>query len=143
MINIDKVNQFLKYFRKIISSINEEERNLLRKKNYNITVRELRYISIIHENSGRSIKEILPYTGVTKSTFSNQIKFLIQKRFVILKISKVDRRVKEVFLAKKGEEVYKLILSLKEKLVEELQTAITSEEFVTLIDILKKMAAIS
>lgn len=143
MINIDKINEFLKSFRRIISSINEEERNLLRKKNYNITVRELRYISIIYENVGKSIKEILYYTGVTKSTFSNQIKYLIQKRFVTLKISKKDRRIKEVFLTKKGEDVYQLVLGIKEKFIDKLKTGITSEEFDTLIEILAKMVALA
>lgn len=99
--------EFAKNLRYLVSKIDDLEKKFLKARNIDISQRELEYIALIALNEGKSFTELVAQESVSKSTFSNQVKALEAKEFVIYKPLGESKKSKTLVLTPKGKSIFK------------------------------------
>lgn len=135
-LKIKKFNRDLNFIQR---KINVREKECLKEAGFDITHREFEYIVIIHDYQGNKLKDALETLDVSKSTWSNQLKVLVNKKIVSLEIDKNDKRIKRPKLTAYGQRIYKIHKKVRELYLEEYASHLTNEEIEAMFSVFSKI----
>lgn len=80
-------------------------------KDLNLTKGQYLYVVRIYENPGMIQEELSDMIKVDKTTISHALKKLENNGFIEKKSDEKNRKIKRLYITKKGEEVYKTIIN--------------------------------
>ena len=97
------------------------------------------FLKIIANNNGKPQCNLAELTGRDKTTYTRNIRTLERKNLVERKVSKEDKRVKEVYITPTGKKYLEIAGPVISEIIDELESDITDEERTQFLNTLGKL----
>ncbi len=108
---------------------------------HNISLTKIQWVFLknVQEKNGVPQQELAFLTGRDKTSLTRLVNTMEKKGLVARIPSKLDRRINNIHITKKGEVLFKETLPLMEQFVTSLQENISEEETAQTINVIKKI----
>ncbi|OIQ37125.1 MAG: hypothetical protein BM563_09350 [Bacteroidetes bacterium MedPE-SWsnd-G1] len=110
-----------------------KENNLLLSKNQWIVLK------VLMENDGLAQNELAFITNRDKTSLTRLLSGMEKKNLVARIPSKTDKRINNIFLTKKGNQIFQKTLPVIQKLIEDIQAPLSEKEIEQTIKTLQKI----
>lgn len=135
--NIDTT--LLPWISKTAKMIRVFMREHFKKNNFNLTTEQWVLLKRLHHKDGQVQNDLSLITECNKSSLSRLISTMEKKNYVARIPDMEDKRVNRIFLTTKGKKIFEATFEAMHEAVDELQSDISIEEIVTVIEVLKKL----
>ncbi|MGB0930523.1 MAG: MarR family winged helix-turn-helix transcriptional regulator [Chitinophagales bacterium] len=110
-----------------------------KKNDFDLTTEQWILLKRLHEKDGQVQNNLSLITERNKASLSRLISTMEKKNYVARIPDTEDKRVNKVFLTTNGRKVFAATFEAMHEAVEELQSGISLEEIVSVIEVLKKL----
>jgi DNA-binding MarR family transcriptional regulator len=106
---------------------------------FDLTKNQWLLLKILIHDAGKPQNELAFITNRDKASLTRLISVMEKKNLVIRVSSKEDKRIKHIYITKKGEATFKETLPVVSKSLDTIQTGLTENEVQNAIEIMKKI----
>jgi DNA-binding MarR family transcriptional regulator len=106
---------------------------------FNLNIHQVHILKILYNNEGINQEELTDISKSDKVTISKLLDGLVKEGYVKKRQNEEDRRIKNLYITKKGESIKKEIQNILKDITKILSSDFTEQENVVIRELLNKM----